>query len=108
MHVLAAELRQRGTKSEAQLWQALRNRRLDGRKFRRQVPIGAYVVDFYCPEERLVIEVDGSVHVGQEAADQLRQELMEALGLRFLRFGAGEIEGDLEAVLRKIRMMFDK
>src|SRR5687768_14127985 len=62
-------LRRRGTPAERMLWAILRNRRLAGRKFRRQHAIGPYVVDFYCPAERLVIELEGAVH-----ADPLRSE----------------------------------
>ena len=106
MHGLARELRQRATSAAALLWQAIRNRKLDGRKFRRQVPIGVFVVDFYCASERLVIEVDGPIHASQREADQLRQELIEALGMRFLRLENEEVEGDILSALARIRGMF--
>ena len=108
MHVLASELRQRSTPSEAVLWQALRNRRLAGRKFRRQEPIGVYVVDFFCSEERLIIEIDGGIHEQQKEADSVRQELIETVGLRFLRFSANEVETNLPAVLHEIRAAFSE
>jgi very-short-patch-repair endonuclease len=106
MHKLAAELRKEHTASEAILWQFLRNRQLEGRKFRRQNPIGAFVVDFYCPDEHLVIEVDGQVHEDQYEADALRQEIIESLGVRFIRVTAAQVERDLTSVLTLIRSAF--
>lgn len=99
----ARAMRSEPTKSEDLLWQALRNRKLQGRKFRRQHRIGAFVVDFYCSEENLVIEVDGPVHQERQAEDQMRQGQLEQLGLRILRLKAEEVERDVEAALRKIR-----
>ena len=106
MHSLARELRQRATFAEGLLWQGMRSRRLDGRKFRRQVPIGVFVVDFYCASERLVVEVDGPIHEYQQEADQLRQELIEALGIRFVKLQNHEVEDNLPSALEKIRRAF--
>jgi very-short-patch-repair endonuclease len=61
----ARDLRIRQTAAEVMLWEALRNRRLDGVKFRRQHPVGPFVIDFCCPERRLAIEVDGGIHAAQ-------------------------------------------
>ena len=63
------------------MWNSLRRKRLDGRKFRRQQPIGPFVVDFFCPAERLIVEVDGPIHDSQREADRVRQQLLETLGL---------------------------
>ena len=106
MHVLASELRQRSTKSEAILWAALRDRKLVGRKFRRQVPIGAFVLDFYCAEERLAIEIDGGIHRSQQDADTLRQEGIETLNIRFVRVSSEQVEKDLSSVLQTIQSHF--
>lgn len=103
MHNLASELRQRATLSESLLWEAIRNRQIEGYKFRRQVPIGGFVVDFYCAEQKLAIEVDGSSHRDREQEDRLRQQAIEALGIRFLRFSAEQVETDLQSVLMEIR-----
>jgi very-short-patch-repair endonuclease len=108
MHDLAAQLRKEHTESEEILWQALRGRKLDGCKFRRQNPIGAFVVDFLCAEENLVIEVDGAIHEQQRESDALRQEIIESLGLRFLRFSAAEVEHNLNGVLDVIKRSFQK
>lgn len=108
MHDLAAQLRKDHTESEEILWQALRGRKLDGRKFRRQNPIGAFVVDFLCAEENLVIEVDGAIHEQQRESDALRHEIIESLGLRFLRFSAAEVEHNLNGVLDVIKRSFQK
>ena len=108
MHELAADLRKEHTPSEEILWQAIRNRQLGGRKFRRQNPIGAFVVDFYCSEERLVVEVDGGIHESQIEADKLRQEILESLGINFIRVTAEQVEQDLESVLTLIRSAFKR
>ena len=100
----ARQLRKRQTKSEKLLWQALRNRKLDGLKFLRQHPIGHSIVDFYCHEKRLVIEVDGGIHQSLDIKerDRYRQELIENYGISFFRCTATEVESDLEGVLSRI------
>ncbi|MFN7715825.1 MAG: DUF559 domain-containing protein, partial [Pseudanabaenaceae cyanobacterium] len=106
MTEVARQFRKQPTTSEAILWQALRGRKLDGRKFRRQQVIGTFVVDFFCGQERLVVEVDGGVHQNQQEADRQRQELLESLGLRFVRVRSDLVEQDLPAVLSQIRAAF--
>jgi very-short-patch-repair endonuclease len=100
---VARQFRKQPTLSEAVLWQALRGKKLDRVKFRRQQPIGPFVVDFYAPAHRLVVEVDGPIHETQREADQQRQELLERLGLRVLRLSADEVENRLTQALDKIR-----
>ena len=99
----ARQFRKEPTKSESILWQALRGKKLDGIKFRRQQPIGNFVVDFYNSTYRLVIEVDGSVHEYQVEADEARQTALEELGLNVLRLNAESVEKNLSYTLEKIR-----
>jgi 5-methyltetrahydrofolate--homocysteine methyltransferase len=101
MVMIARDLRQRETSAEYILWAALRSRRLDGLKFRRQHPIAAaaYVADSLCYEQRLIIEVDGEIHDSQWEADRLRESNLEALGYRILRFTNAQILTQLEDVL---------
>ena len=99
----ARQFRKEPTKSEHILWQALRGKKLDGIKFRRQQPIGNFVVDFYNSVYRLVIEVDGSIHDNQGEADQVRQEILEEMGLNILRVNAEAVERNLPQVLGEIR-----
>ncbi|MCC5636270.1 DUF559 domain-containing protein [Nostoc sp. CHAB 5844] len=106
MQEIAQQLRKQPTKSEAILWEALRNRKLDNHKFRRQHPIGTFIVDFFCQEERLIVEVDGAIHESQRYLDQQRQELLESLGLRFLRISSQQVETDLNATLEAICAAF--
>jgi very-short-patch-repair endonuclease len=98
-------LRAEQTQAEATLWQLLRNRKLIGGKFRRQVPIGRYVADFYCHERKLIIELDGGIHSdpGQQAHDHNRDTFLLSLGLRILRFSNEEALGDPQKVLDQIR-----
>ena len=95
------QLRHDATPAEQTLWAAVRANRL-GFKFRRQHPIGTYVVDFFCPAAGLAIELDGSVHLNQLEADENRQAYMEANHIRVLRFKNDEIEKDLPNVLTHI------
>ena len=99
---VARDFRKEPTPSEALLWRALRGHRLAGFKFRRQQPIGPFVVDFYCPTARLIVEVDGPIHEYQRAADAARQTLLESLGLRFLRVSAAHVDQHIDTVLAAI------
>ncbi len=95
-------MRKEPTRSESLLWSALRNRCLASRKFRREHPVGRFILDFYCQEERLAVEVDGPVHETQRQADGERQQILESTGIRFLRLPAALVEGDLPAALAAI------
>ena len=98
----ARELRQPQTPAESQLWVRLRDRQLAGFKFRRQHPIERFIVDFCCVERRLVVEIDGDAHAGQEEQDAVRTEWLEERGYRVIRFTNREVRGQLEAVLEAI------
>lgn len=102
----ARQMRKEPTRSESLLWSALRNRRLASRKFRRQHPVGRFVLDFYCHQERLAVEMDGPVHETQRQADGERQQILESRGIRFLRLPAALVEGDLPAALTAIERAF--
>ncbi|MEB3885612.1 DUF559 domain-containing protein [Lyngbya sp. CCY1209] len=103
---IARQFRKEPTPSEAILWQALRRRQLENRKFRRQHPIGTFIVDFFCWQERLIVEVDGPIHERQREADRQRQELLESLGLHFVRVTSEEVENNLPKVLETIKQSF--
>jgi very-short-patch-repair endonuclease len=90
------------TGPERRLWACLRRRQCHGHRFRRQHPIGPYVVDFCCVERRLVIEVDGESHVGRAEEDQRRQAAIEAAGFHVLRVTNDDVWYELEAVWRMI------
>ncbi len=98
------ELRKHPTKSEEILWQALRNRKLAGLKFYRQHPFGRSVVDFYCHEKRLVVEIDGGIHrkTDIQEYDRMRQEMIEGYGVRFYRCTSEDVENNLDSVLEGI------
>ena len=93
------------TPAEQKLWSLLRRRQTIGVKFRRQHPVSRYIVDFFCHEANLVIEVDGGYHdhPEQKSSDQGRQKELESMGLTVIRFRNKEIEADLEWVLNTIR-----
>ena len=82
---IAREFRKEPTEGEKILWEALRGKKLDGIKFRRQQPIGYFIVDFYSSAFRLAVEVDGPIHDRQLEAGSARQEILEILGLTVLR-----------------------
>lgn len=108
MTEIAREFRKDPTKSEAILWQALRGKKLDGIKFRRQQPVGYFVVDFYNSVYRLVVEIDGPIHDNQVEADRARQDILEALGLNVLRIKSEIIEKNLPAVLSEMRTKIEE
>jgi very-short-patch-repair endonuclease len=94
------------TGSEQILWRALRAGGLEGRKFRRQHPVDRFVLDFYCHQEHLAIEIDGRIHDTTIEQDHERQLALESLGIRFLRLPAVLVEGDLNSALQLIREAF--
>ncbi|MGH8307105.1 MAG: endonuclease domain-containing protein [Gammaproteobacteria bacterium] len=96
-------LRIHQTDAEHLLWKHLRNRRLDGRKFRRQVPIGNYIVDFACFESSLVIEVDGGQHMTHQDKDESRSRWLHSEGFTVLRFWNNDVLTHTQAVLEEIR-----
>jgi leucyl-tRNA synthetase len=98
-------LRVEGTEAEAALWQLLRNRKLIGFKFRRQVPIGRYVADCYIHHRKQVVVVDGGIHSDpeQQEHDRNRDTYLRSLGLRILRLSNEEALGDPGKVLERIR-----
>jgi very-short-patch-repair endonuclease len=99
---LVRDMRQEPTPAEDLLWQKLRKKQLGGYKFRRQHPIGYFMVDFYCADDRLVIEVDGSIHELQQEYDELREAYIESLGLRVLRFDNAHVIQNMRGVLERI------
>ncbi len=99
----AKQLRQQPTKAEAKLWHRLRRKQVGGLRFRRQAPIGPYIVDFFCPNARLVVEVDGGQHADQRCYDNRRTEWLEERGYRMLRYWNNEVLENLEGVLAEIQ-----
>ena len=98
----ARGMRTEATSAEALLWTRLRKSQVCGVRFRRQHALNRYVVDFFCPAVRLVVEVDGPIHDFQDDADGQRQSVLEKQGFRFLRFTNASIENDLDQVVREI------
>lgn len=101
----AKDLRKNVTEAEKALWEAVRSRRLDGLKFRRQHPVKQFILDFYCHQYLLGIEIDGSVHENDDAKeyDLNRTAELENLGLTLLRFKNKEVLTDLPKVITEIR-----
>jgi len=92
------------TEEEIILWSRLKSRQLEGFKFRRQYSVGPFVLDFYCPEKKLAIEVDGGGHFLEEARvyDAERQSFIESYGIRFLRFTNANVRKNLFGVLERV------
>ncbi|MFZ6046614.1 endonuclease domain-containing protein [Pseudomonas sp. CR3202] len=105
-HAFARQLRATQTDAERLLWQHLRCRQLLGLKFRRQRPIGRYIVDFICFERMLVVELDGGQHL-ENSADQARDQWLSAKGFQVLRFWNHDVLQQTEAVLDAIRLAAD-
>jgi very-short-patch-repair endonuclease len=96
------QLRHDQTRAEDVLWEHLRDRQIANLKFRRQHAIDRFVVDFYCADASLVIEVDGPVHDGSRAQDALRQEILENMGLRIIRFSNDDVMNHIDDVIASI------
>jgi very-short-patch-repair endonuclease len=101
----AKQLRQQPTDAEAKLWSRLRYKQLDGFRFRRQAPIGPYIVDFFCPTAKLIVEVDGGQHADKRDYDERRTEWLEERGYRVLRFWNNDVLENIEGVLAEIQRM---
>jgi very-short-patch-repair endonuclease len=99
----ARALRKQMTRAEEVLWAQLRGSRFHGAKFRRQVPLDRYVVDFYCHASKLVVELDGRQHEWFAEYDAGRTEVFERIGVRVVRFTNTEVTDHLDSVLTKIR-----
>ncbi len=102
------DLRNNGTPAEAFLWKHLSNRQLEGRKFRRQHSIGSYIVDFYCPSERLIVELDGEIHMNAtaEEKDRKRTEYLENLDYKVIRFENKMVFENFQSVVLEIKDNF--
>ncbi len=113
---IARQLRRHQTKSETMFWEAVRNNQFLKLKFYRQHPLyfeyvgkeTFFIADFYCHEKQLVIEIDGPIHQFQKEYDQLRDHLINSLGIRVLRFTNQEIETTLNEVLDNIKQFIHK
>ncbi len=100
----ARDVRKNPTFTEKLMWNALRNRKQDGLKFRREHPVEGYIADFFCVEHNLIIEIDGSIHdeTSKKEKDIVRQKRLEEAGYRIVRFTAQEININIDSVIDKI------
>ena len=103
----AKALRKESTDAERLLWSRLRNRRLLGLKFRRQSPIGKYIVDFVCKERSLIIEIDGGQHQEQRASDATRTAWLGSCGFSVIRYWNNEVLEDIDSILESLRMTLE-
>lgn len=104
----APELRNNSTNTEILLWSFLKGRQLRGYDFHRQKPIDEYIVDFFCSELMLAIEIDGISHVSKEKYDSERQTKLEKLGVRFLRFDDDYVFYNCDSVIKTIEKWIDE
>ncbi|MDZ7647651.1 MAG: endonuclease domain-containing protein [Cytophagales bacterium] len=97
--------RKNATEAEEKLWEHLRDRKLDNLKFRRQQPMEEFILDFYCQEARLAVEVDGEIHLDEEQKkyDQQRTEYLDEFGIKVIRFSNDSVMNDVPNVLGMIK-----
>jgi len=102
------ELRREQTPQEEKLWWYLKDRRLLGFKFRRQTSIGGYILDFYCAEKRLIIEIDGEIHNKNDNReyDKIRDKFFKELDYKVLRFKNKQVDEDMNKVIKIIEENF--
>ncbi|HEU0016604.1 MAG TPA: DUF559 domain-containing protein [Longimicrobium sp.] len=103
----ARKLRRDTTPAEDELWTVLRGHQLGGFHFRRQHPIGGFILDFYCARKRVCVELDGPGHDAQQEYDQARTEALATVGIRVIRFRNEEVFHDLGGMLTRIRAELD-
>ncbi len=108
-YIRARKLRNNMTEQEKKLWYYLRKRSISNCRFRRQYPIGNYIVDFICREKNLIIEIDGGQHNEEESIiyDKVRTAYLESRGFRVIRFWNNDIDTNIEAVLQEIVKYLD-
>jgi very-short-patch-repair endonuclease len=99
---MSRELRNNSTLAEILLWNHVKNRQIKGYRFLRQRPIDNYIVDFFCYELMLAIEIDGHTHDFKGHKDQTRQQRLESLGIRFVRFLDIDVKRNMEGVLKRL------
>ena len=104
----ARELRNNSTDAEKLLWHYLRNRRLSGWKFRRQYPVGKYIVDFACSELKLIIEIDGGQHADQITYDLERTRILNSKGYQVVRYWNNEVLGNTTSVLEALTLTLSR
>jgi very-short-patch-repair endonuclease len=102
------ELRRQPTRAEAAFWELVRDRRLDGLKFRRQHAVAGYIADFYCAEATLVVELDGPIHDERSEADAYRDSLIAERRITVLRIKNADLEWDPRAVLTLLRTVIHR
>jgi len=108
LKVYAKNLRNNSTLSEVLLWRRLNKGQIMGYDFHRQKPIDNYIVDFYCPDLMLAIEIDGSSHGDKIEYDEKRQSKLEKLGVRFLRFSDREIKISAEGAVARVKEWIER
>jgi very-short-patch-repair endonuclease len=96
------QFRDNPTPAEKDFWSMVRNKQIEGLKFRRQHKIGQFIVDFYCHQAKLVVEIDGSIHEGRIKEDAVRTKHIESFGLKVLRFTNNEVVYSPEIVREKV------
>ena len=99
LKILARNLRNNSTLSEIILWNKIKRKQIQGYDFHRQKPIDNYIVDFFCQDLMLVIEIDGNSHNDNLVKDDKRQEKLESFGIKFLRFSDSQIKKDIDSVI---------
>lgn len=98
----ARELRKNQTDAEELLWKQVRGKKIGGYQFLRQRPIGNFIVDFVCLKSKLIVEIDGPIHIQNKGIDIFRQEQLELFGFTVLRFSNEEIEENIDVVVDTI------
>jgi len=106
-YIYAKALRKEQTNTEKVLWFNIRNSKLNGIKFKRQVPIGKYIVDFLCMHKKLIIELDGSQHLDNQEYDNIRTEYLKSNGYTVIRFFDNDVLKDTKNVLNEILKVYD-
>jgi very-short-patch-repair endonuclease len=104
---LSRQMRRQSTDAETIFWNAVRNRKVRGAKFRRQWPLGRFFADFCCVEQRLIVEIDGGQHADSQA-DQIRTEALQELGYRIVRFWNNDVLENIDGVIERLSTLLEE
>jgi very-short-patch-repair endonuclease len=104
----AKELRQNQTKAEKLFWRQVSNRQFQGSKFKRQVPMGNYIVDFVCHDMKVIVELDGGQHVLQEQQDQVRTNELQNQGYQVIRYWNNDVLSNIEGVMQDLAKQIER
>lgn len=107
LKTFSREHRNNSTRAEILFWNCVKAAKFNGHKFNRQKPLGNYIADFFCKKLNLVVEIDGITHENRQVEDMIRQQNLESMGLKVVRFTDDEVIGNIDAVMNELEVFIE-